>query len=230
MMLKSQFSSKVDLTRFGNELFNYSNIQFYFQVFCDNSTAKEGRFLFSCHTCILIDFFWIFSFSLIFKGNPGVADFYEVFCQTLYKASSYTTPAWTVSHAGHSEVPQSLQERLKGQTVLPITISQILTHLTGTVMKYHVSVDRQEGYIFLQCCALRENIIPRETITILAPSTCDISSFPVDICCIRWSKLMIIKLWWCCMATTKFGNKTKSLRTKRNERKLGRFADPQFAF
>ena len=71
-----------------------------------------------CFNRILAFLFIFFDF----KGNPGVADFYEVFCQTLYKASSYTTPAWTVSHAGHSEVPQSLQERLKGQTGFPITI------------------------------------------------------------------------------------------------------------
>ncbi|XP_054775280.2 lipid droplet-associated hydrolase-like isoform X1 [Lytechinus pictus] len=50
---------------------------------------------------------------LVIPGNPGVAEFYEVFCQTLYKASSYTIPAWAISHAGHSEVPCSLQEKLK---------------------------------------------------------------------------------------------------------------------
>ena len=64
-------------------------------------------------------------------------------------------------------------------------------------MKYHVSVDWQESYIFPrdyifpECTALRENIVLRENITILAPPTRDISSFPVDICYIRWSKLMI---------------------------------------
>ena len=74
---------------------------------------------------------------------------------------------------------------------LGVSIIQILT---GTVMKYHVSVDCQESYIFprdyifLKCAALRENIVPRENITILAPPTRDISSVPVDICYIRWSK------------------------------------------
>ena len=66
--------------------------------------------------------------------------------------------------------------------------------LTVTVMKYHVSVDCQEsyifprGYIFPKRAALRENIITRENITILAPPTRDISSVPVNICYIRWSK------------------------------------------
>ena len=46
-------------------------------------------------------------------------------------------------------------------------------------------------YIFLKCAALRENIVPRENITILAPPTRDISSVLVDICYIRWSKLII---------------------------------------
>ena len=64
-------------------------------------------------------------------------------------------------------------------------------------MKYHVSVDCQESYIFLRdyifakCVALRENIVQRENVTILAPPTRDISSVPVDICYIRWSKWMI---------------------------------------
>ena len=50
-------------------------------------------------------------------------------------------------------------------------------------MKYHVSVDCQESYIFPRekCAALRENIVPRENITILAPPTRGISTVPVDI-------------------------------------------------
>ena len=54
-----------------------------------------------------------------------------------------------------------------------------------TVMKYHISVDCQECYIFPKCAAVRENI------TILAPPTRHISSVLVDICYIRWSKWMI---------------------------------------
>ena len=46
-------------------------------------------------------------------------------------------------------------------------------------------------YIFPKRAALRENIIMRENITILALPTRDISSVPVDICYIRWSKWMI---------------------------------------
>ena len=57
----------------------------------------------------------------------------------------------------------------------------------GTVMKYHVSVDCKESYIFPR----DYKIVPRENITILAPPTRDISSVPVDICYIRWSKWMI---------------------------------------
>ena len=58
-------------------------------------------------------------------------------------------------------------------------------------MKYHVSVDCPESYIFPRdyifpkCAALRENIVPRENITILAPPTRDISSVLVDICYIK---------------------------------------------
>ena len=71
-------------------------------------------------------------------------------------------------------------------------------------MNYHVLVDCQESYIFPRdyifpkCAALRENIVPRGNITILAPPTRDISSVPVDICYIRWSKWMISsKLYTC---------------------------------
>ena len=35
------------------------------------------------------------------------------------------------------------------------------------------------------------NIVPRENMTILAPPTHDISSVPVELCYIRWSKLKI---------------------------------------
>ena len=47
------------------------------------------------------------------------------------------------------------------------------------------------GYIFPKRAALRENIITRGNITILAPPTRDISSVPVNIWYIRWSKWMI---------------------------------------
>ena len=88
---------------------------------------------------------------------------------------------------------QNLSTRLGSSSVL-IYIIQILT---ATVMKCHFSVDCQEsyifprGYIFPKRTALRENIITRENITILAPPTRDISSVPVNICYIRWSKWMI---------------------------------------
>ena len=99
-----------------------------------------------------------------------------------------------------------------------------------TVMKYHGSVNCQESYIFLRdyifpkCAALRENIVPRENLTILAPLTRDISTVPVYICYIRWSKLMISSKYFVLYMTyTKLGNKTRSLRTKQSERKLDSF-------
>ena len=51
-----------------------------------------------------------------------------------------------------------------------------------------------QGIIFSPevCTALlQKNIVPRENINILAPPTRDISSVPVNICYITWSKLMI---------------------------------------
>ena len=48
-----------------------------------------------------------------------------------------------------------------------------------------------KGLYFPEVRSTEGNIVPRENITILAPSTRDISSVPVDICYIRWSKWMI---------------------------------------
>ena len=48
-----------------------------------------------------------------------------------------------------------------------------------------------KGLYFPEVRSTEGNIVPRENITILAPPTRDISSVPVDICYIRWSKLMI---------------------------------------
>ena len=80
------------------------------------------------------------------------------------------------------------------------------------------SVDCQEsyifpwGYIFPKRAVLRENIITslRENIAILAPPTRDISSVPVNIWYIRWSKLMISStfdgvLWLSQSLVTKLG-------------------------
>ena len=75
----------------------------------------------------------------------------------------------------------------------------IIQILTATVRKYHVSLDCQESYIF-----------PREDITILAPPTRDISSVPVNIWYIRWSKWMISSkfdgvLWLSQSSVTRLG-------------------------
>ena len=45
-----------------------------------------------------------------------------------------------------------------------------------------------KGLYFPEVRSTEGNIVPRENITILAPPTRDISSVPVDICYIRWSK------------------------------------------
>ena len=67
----------------------------------------------------------------------------------------------------------------------------IIQILPGTVMKYHVSVDCQESYIFPRDYTFPKCVALRENITILAPPTYDISSVPVDIRYIRWSKWII---------------------------------------
>ena len=48
-----------------------------------------------------------------------------------------------------------------------------------------------QGIIFSRSAQHWGKYCPEENITILAPPTRDISSVPVDICYIRWSKLMI---------------------------------------
>ena len=96
------------------------------------------------------------------------------------------------------------------------------TDIDRTVMKYHVSVDCQESYIFPR--DYRENIVPRENITLFAPP--HVIFHP--------SRSIYVILdgqneWFhgncmCSMTTTKFGNKTRSLRTKQTERKFDRYA------
>ncbi|XP_038051890.1 lipid droplet-associated hydrolase-like isoform X2 [Patiria miniata] len=39
-------------------------------------------------------------------SNPGVVDFYEVFMETLYKASGCRASVWGISHAGHAILPK----------------------------------------------------------------------------------------------------------------------------
>ena len=76
---------------------------------------------------------------------------------------------------------------------------QIIQILTGTVTKYHVSVDCQKSYIF-----------PRENITLLAPTKRDISSVPVDTCYVRWSNQWLLKSKFIIMVLSdKLGNKTR---------------------
>ena len=71
-------------------------------------------------------------------------------------------------------------------------------------------------------------ISPEGNITLLAPPKRFISYVPVDICYItctcRWSNEWFNQILWCSMTTTKFGNKSRSLRTKQTERKLDSFA------
>ena len=83
----------------------------------------------------------------------------------------------------------------------------------------------QAGLSFNSAHSLEGKYNHEGNITILAPPTRDISSVPVDIWYIRWSKWMISSkfdgaLW----LSQKFGNKTRSLRTKQSERKLDSFA------
>ena len=95
-------------------------------------------------------------------------------------------------------------------------------------MKYHVSVDCQERYIcprdyifpkelyFPEVRSTEGKYCPEGKYNYLATPTCDISSVPVDICYIRWSKLMISSKFYVLYDPTKFGNKTRSLHTKQN--------------
>ena len=95
---------------------------------------------------------------------------------------------------------------------------------TGTVMKYHVSVDCQQSYIFPKCAALKENIVPRENINLLAPPARDISSVRSIFVILDSQNERFHGNFMCSMTTTKFGNKTRSLRTKQSERKFDSYA------
>ena len=82
------------------------------------------------------------------------------------------------------------------------------------VLWYYTDIDRDGHLIFtFRWTAKRVTFSQGK---ILSPPTHDISSVPVDFCYIRWSKWMISTYFMCSTTTTKFGNKTRSLRTKQN--------------
>ena len=77
-------------------------------------------------------------------------------------------------------------------------------------MKYHVSVDCQELYF--------PKGFTEGNKTILAPPTCDILSVPVNICYIRWSKLMISSKFLCALRLPR--SLLTRLGVNKTERKL----------
>ena len=106
------------------------------------------------------------------------------------------------------------------QHIIQIFISIFISRFGGLPESYIFP----SGYIFPKRAALRENIITRENITILAPPTRDISSVPVNICYIRWSKWMISSkfdgaLWLSRSMVTRLESAYKQC-----ERKLDSFA------
>ena len=42
---------------------------------------------------------------LAVAGNPGVADYYDEYLQSLYEESDCTLPVVCISHAGHAPLP-----------------------------------------------------------------------------------------------------------------------------
>ena len=76
--------------------------------------------------------------------------------------------------------------------------TSILLHGMGALLEYTIIIDR-DGHEISCFGGLPQElylskglyIVPRENVNILAPPTHDISSVPVDICYIRWSKLRI---------------------------------------
>ncbi|KAJ7991200.1 hypothetical protein DPEC_G00294780 [Dallia pectoralis] len=50
----------------------------------------------------------IHEYYISLDGNPGVVGFYKTFLQTLYRAFGRHYPVWAVSHAGHCEVPDTM--------------------------------------------------------------------------------------------------------------------------
>ena len=133
------------------------------------------------------------------------------------------------------------QKEQKFTYKVTISFSLIAEVRLFTVRKYYRDIDRDgheisrfgglprelyfpKGLYFPEVRSTEGKYCPEGKIDILAPPTRDISSVPVNICYIRWSKWIILSKIRYSMTTTKFGNKTRSLRTKQTERKLHHFA------
>ena len=99
--------------------------------------------------------------------------------------------------------------------ILNVHMSLMQMLMEGLVSTYYTDIDRDgwnitfrwtakrvifsKGLYFPEVRSTEGNIVPRENITILAPPTRDISSVPVDICYIRWSKWMISSTFFCAL-------------------------------
>ena len=100
------------------------------------------------------------------------------------------------------EVP--IREKLDSRNIRRIQYFILIDHMNFLLINrdllcYYTDIDRDGHEIsrfgglprelyFSKGLSLRENIVPRENITLFAPPARDISSVPVDICYIRWSK------------------------------------------
>ena len=134
------------------------------------STKRQGSSCFTSDLCkIIFCSFWAKFSDTDFSSSCKIIHFKKSDNQLLKRHlthywTSPLTPFWLSA----------------SRMLMPQSMCAIIQILTRTVMKYHISVDCQESYIF-----------PRENITLLAPPAHDISFVPVDICYIRWSKWMI---------------------------------------
>ena len=150
-----------------------------------------------------------------------------------YTTDLYNNSALLVLNGTSLNRQTNIQKRVNVDPLWFNLEGYIIQILTGTVMKYHVSGGTVKRVIFSQgiifsrsACSTEGNIVPGEKYNYLGTTDTDISSVPVDICYIIWSKWMISSKVMCSKITTKFGNKTRSLRTKQNGTQTWQLARP----
>ncbi|XP_072028860.1 lipid droplet-associated hydrolase-like isoform X2 [Amphiura filiformis] len=79
---------------------------------------------------------------LIIPGNPGIPDFYELFMETIFKASNCQVPVWAIGHAGHVEPPKDLTINNKERMLEAYSLDDQIQHKAAFISE-HIPADKK---------------------------------------------------------------------------------------
>ncbi|XP_072028862.1 lipid droplet-associated hydrolase-like isoform X2 [Amphiura filiformis] len=79
---------------------------------------------------------------LIIPGNPGIPDFYELFMETIFKASNCQVPVWAIAHAGHIAPPKVLKITNKERMYEAYSLDYQIEHKAAFISE-HIPADKK---------------------------------------------------------------------------------------